>query len=198
MGPFHYPAERHQWRHGPRGYLDLESFRPWLRDEFGFRCVYCLKREQWDPPSTLHIDHFHSLIQNPLTGLTYENLRYACARCNQTKSKQVVPDPLLGMLSTVIRLLPDGALETTDDAASRIIEQMRLNNPKMISFRRMWMGIVSMAEVANHELYETLLGYPDDLPDLRRFTPPAGNDRSDGIDASCHARRARGELPRIY
>ena len=32
---------------GPRGYSEHENYRPWLRDEFAFRCVYCLARERW-------------------------------------------------------------------------------------------------------------------------------------------------------
>jgi hypothetical protein len=47
MGAFTYPAQPHIRRHGTRGYAALESYSPWLRDEFAFRCVYCLLREQW-------------------------------------------------------------------------------------------------------------------------------------------------------
>ncbi len=42
---FDYPEPRLERIHGPAGYSTYESFRPWLRDEFTFRCVYCLKRE---------------------------------------------------------------------------------------------------------------------------------------------------------
>ena len=45
--PFVYPSTPHQRRHGPRGYADYGTYRPWLRDEFCFRCVFCLLREQW-------------------------------------------------------------------------------------------------------------------------------------------------------
>lgn len=37
-----YPANSHERRHGPLGYVDYKSYKPWLRDEFTFRCVYCL------------------------------------------------------------------------------------------------------------------------------------------------------------
>ncbi len=37
--PFSYPNRPHVRRHGPRGYANYESYRPWLRDEFSFRCV---------------------------------------------------------------------------------------------------------------------------------------------------------------
>ena len=50
--PFEYPSSPHRRRHGPLGYADYASFRPWLRDEFSFRCVYCLLRERGELPTT--------------------------------------------------------------------------------------------------------------------------------------------------
>src|ERR1700682_3612702 len=46
---FAYPSEPHQRKHGPAGYTNYEEYKPWLRDEFTFRCVYCLERELWYP-----------------------------------------------------------------------------------------------------------------------------------------------------
>jgi hypothetical protein len=46
---FQYPNSPHLRRHGPFGYEDYISFKGWLRDEFTFRCVYCLERERWYP-----------------------------------------------------------------------------------------------------------------------------------------------------
>ena len=46
---FAYPETAHECRHGPRGYLDDGHYKPWLRDEFAFRCVYCRCREVWFP-----------------------------------------------------------------------------------------------------------------------------------------------------
>ena len=37
--PFVYPTSPHPRRHGPAGYEDYDSFKDWLRDEFGFRCA---------------------------------------------------------------------------------------------------------------------------------------------------------------
>ncbi len=39
---FAYASTDHQRRHGPRGYTSYRAYKPWLRDEFAFRCVYCL------------------------------------------------------------------------------------------------------------------------------------------------------------
>jgi hypothetical protein len=46
---FQYPRQAHVRRHGPLGYVNYQSYKPWLRDEFEFRCVYCLWRERWRP-----------------------------------------------------------------------------------------------------------------------------------------------------
>ncbi len=45
---FTYPPPVTERRHGPGGYVDYGSYRPWLRDEFVFRCVYCLNRDPGD------------------------------------------------------------------------------------------------------------------------------------------------------
>ena len=66
MEPFIYPAEAHVRRHGPQGYASANSFRPWLRDEFAFRCVYCLLREQWGlVRATFDLDHFLPVSSRP-------------------------------------------------------------------------------------------------------------------------------------
>ena len=59
MQGFEYQTAPHIRRHGPGGYQDYDSYRDWLRDEFLFRCVYCLHREQWyDRGATFNIEHF--------------------------------------------------------------------------------------------------------------------------------------------
>ena len=59
MVPFDYPAEPHQRRHGPQGYGSRESYRPWLRDEFAFRCVYRLNWELWqNSVGKFAVEHF--------------------------------------------------------------------------------------------------------------------------------------------
>jgi len=95
MNPFTYPATAHVRRHGPQGYADPNSFRPWLRDEFSHRCVYCLLREQWGQVRGSHaIDHFLAVAHHPDRALDYDNLLFACAGCNAVKSARTVPDPL--------------------------------------------------------------------------------------------------------
>src|SRR5260370_17565036 len=93
--PFQYPIAPHARRHGPRGYPDYSRFRPWLRDEFSYRCVYCLRREQWElSRGIFHIDLFVPAAIDPGLGTDYDNLLYVCASCNFAKGPPVLPPPL--------------------------------------------------------------------------------------------------------
>src|SRR5262245_38863496 len=88
MGAFDYPTQPHTRRHGPQGYTDVDSYRPWLRDEFSFRCVYCLFREQWGMiRGALGIDHFHPSALEPSAALSYETSCTAVARVIPERDK---------------------------------------------------------------------------------------------------------------
>src|SRR4051812_40232372 len=94
MIPFLYPARPVERKHGPRGYADISSFRDWLRDEFSFRCVYCLDRERWqNPRGKFAMNHFLPVADQTGLELAYDNLVYSCAACNLSKAARVVPDP---------------------------------------------------------------------------------------------------------
>src|SRR4051794_15613912 len=93
---FVYPDVAHVRRHGPRGYLDDEHFKPWLRDEFAFRCRYFCCREVWFPDGdrTFRVEHVRptSLVTNGLTD--YDDLVYACCQCNAARGAILLPlDP---------------------------------------------------------------------------------------------------------
>ena len=60
---FAYPPTEHMRRHGPRGYTGYRAYKPWLRDEFTFRCVYCLSRERWCPNGHEEFAVDHSIPQ---------------------------------------------------------------------------------------------------------------------------------------
>jgi hypothetical protein len=81
---FAYPHAVHVRRHGPIGYLDYADYKPWLRDEFHFRCVYCLCRERWFPDGDEAFSVDHLQPQSAVPGLVcdYDNLVYACCHWN--------------------------------------------------------------------------------------------------------------------
>jgi hypothetical protein len=196
--PFVYPPA-HRRRHGPVGYLHHASYRPWLRDEFSFRCVYCLLREQWGVVrGSFHVDHFQPIANRPDLAATYDNLIYACTSCNLAKANEETSDPLSALTRDKVRVSEDGQLHTEDADAAALIEILGLNTEEFVAFRQAWIGIIALTAKNNPSLHRQLIGFPVDLPDLRRLRPPGGNTRPDGTRFSFHAQRKHGRLPEMY
>jgi hypothetical protein len=200
MVGFEYPAQPHQRRHGPAGYKDYGSYRDWLRDEFMFRCVYCLHREQWYSRSgTFHIDHFVPVSADPQGVLQYTNLLYACTTCNEAKADILgLPDPCSVSFRECIEIEAEGRANAKDVVGQRLCDVLRLNSAVNIAYRsrmiRILEAVLRSGEVA---LYEELMGFPSELPDLRSKRIPR-NDKPEGV-ANCYfALRERGELPITY
>lgn len=197
--PFAYPAVPLVRRHGPRGYANYARFRPWLRDEFSFRCVYCLQRERWAPShAPFDVDHFLPVVQNPDRAADYANLLYCCSACNNAKRDLLLPDPTQVLLRDSTRVKADGTIEGLTPQAEKLIFQLGLDSDGYNEFRVLWIGIVAMAERADPVLFRQLMGFPDDLPDLTALRPPDGNSRPEGIEESFLRKRQRGELPETY
>lgn len=195
---FEYPEPRSERVHGPEGYASYASFRPWLRDEFTFRCVYCLKRETWGQVTgEFELDHFEPQSIAPDRTVDYLNLVYSCRRCNAIKLDQKIADPMLILSSDNVAVMPDGELVTQSIEARRLIQQIDLNSPVIRKWRVMWMRIVDLANDRDAELHQQLTGYPDDLPDLSQLRPP-NNSRPDGLETSWYAKRQGGQLPESY
>ena len=196
---FTYPDLPHRRRHGPQGYATYDSYRPWLRDEFDFRCVFCLIREQWGRVSgEFDLDHYIPVSLHPDGATDYDNLLYACSVCNAAKGSHLIPDPNAVLTAREIVVHDDGTVEGINEDADRIIRVLDLNDVEYCRWRRTWLRIIALAEQYDRPLYNQLLGFPDDLPDLARLHPPGGNRRPEGIRGSSLAKRERGELPPTY
>jgi HNH endonuclease len=195
---FDYPSHRNERRHGPSGYTSYHSFRPWLRDEFLFRCVYCLKREAWGQVTgDFELDHFRPQSLNADSRVDYLNLVYACRRCNSVKLDQSIDDPFQLLVAGNLAVLLDGQISSGQQDVRRLILQLDLNSPSMARWRVMWMRIVQLAGKKDPVLYRQLTGFPKDLPDLAKLRPPT-NSRQKGVSESCHFLRELGSLPGEY
>ena len=195
---FDYPERREERLHGPDGYTVYESYRSWLRDEFLFRCVYCLKRETWGQVTgDFELDHFEPQSVKPSRKLSYDNLVYSCRRCNATKSDSIVSDPFVELCRHQLNCGDDGKLSAQSKTAHRLIRVLDLNSPKMVEWRLMWLRIIEMASQNDETLFQMLTCYPTALPDLSRKRAPE-NSRRQGIRQSCFAKRQRNELPLTY
>jgi hypothetical protein len=197
---FEYPALAHVRRHGPGGYNDYGSYRDWLRDEFRFLCVYCLHREQWYcRGGTFHIDHFVPVGVDGDRVTDYANLIYACTTCNEAKSDILgLPDPCVVPFGECLEITLDGRVLARNKIGETLREALRLDSAQNVAHRRRWIKVLkALQESGEVETYRELMGFPQDLPDLRTKRPPK-NDKPAGA-ASCYfALRERGDLPETY
>ena len=199
MEPFTYPTLPHVRRHGPQGYADVESYRSWLRDEFAFRCVFCLVRERWENPvGRFAVDHLRPQSRHPESATEYDNLLYVCTSCNAVKGDQEVTDPTQTLLSTTVVVEEDGTLVGTTPQAAELLELLHLNYRTLRERRRLLMAAIRVFREREPDLYGRWMGFPDNLPDLSRLRPPGGNSRPEGLAQSHLARQERGELPETY
>lgn len=199
MEPFAYPQTPHSRRHGPQGYENYESYRPWLRDEFSFCCVYCLTRERWGK-GALEFQNDHLVPQSLSSSdiLDYDNLLYACATCNRMKTDATgIPDPCKIAYAQCLQVNENGTITALNNQGRLLIKILRLDNHENTEYRRLILEIIKLAQNEKSSVYSYLMGFPDNLPDLTRKRPPS-NSKPQGISESFFARRKRNELPKIY
>ena len=202
---FEYPIESHQRRHGPAGYADYKSFKPWLRDEFKFRCVFCLHRETWwpDGDAAFSVEHIVPQSKDETLICEYHNLLFACLGCNSAKRDvKLGLDPCQAAYGKHVSCGADGVLIGLTQEGSELIQLCLLNRPKLILSRKKLLGLfknlTAQSDPNSRELMRAFFGYPENLPDLSQLTPPGGNGKPDGIKASHHNLRSLGKLDNVY
>jgi hypothetical protein len=203
--PFLYPKVPHERRHGPRGYRNYESYKPWLRDEFSFRCIYCLCRERWFPDGDdcFSVDHLESQKRAPQRRTDYENLVYACCQCNASRQDcDWLMNPCDEPMATHLEVQDDGTIRALTAKGKAWIQACRLDRPKLTEFRKGLLALVrDLTQRQDQDAVNLLrhcLGFPDNLPRLDILRPPGGNSRPEGIARSALEQKLRGELAETY
>ncbi|MCL4206017.1 MAG: hypothetical protein KJ000_26330 [Pirellulaceae bacterium] len=203
--PFPYAKSVHDRRHGPRGYAEPARYKPWLRDEYQFRCVYCLCRERWCPDGedSFSVEHFRPQSVSPNESCDYDNLMYTCCRCNAAKRDLTgLLNPAEIPLADHVEILEDGTIRGLTEDGWHLIRVCQLDRPNLTEFRRgifdILRGLELLGEIARGNLLRRYFGFPSNLPHLAALRPPGGNSRPDGIRNSFYERRSRGDLLDVY
>lgn len=203
---YDYPSTPHERIHGPGGYLNYDSYKEWLRDEFEFRCVYCLRRERWafvDEEAVFGVDHIFakSIKEYKHLECEYTNLVYCCNRCNAVKLIATLLDPCKEAFSDHLLIQPNGRITWHTDEGKRIVKTLALDGPKHTRFRQMlseyYRKATEKPDGETARLLRDWMAFPEDLPDLGSLRPPQ-NSKPEGITRSHFERRKRGELPDTY
>lgn len=203
--PFTYPETPHFRRHGPSGYKNYQDYKPWLRDDFTFRCVYCLERERWYPneAASFSVEHIEPRSISPHRIGVYDNMVYACLRCNTGRQDALVLDPTRTALRDHLRVSEDGRIHGLTSEGQDVIDILALNATAVVRQRRRIFSLLTLKvrhpdDPDVHQLFLDAFGYPEDLPDLLALRPPTGNTQEETLNSCYHARRDRQELGDVY
>ena len=180
------------------GYPKYGLYRNWLRDEFVFTCVYCLRRETW---ATLRrdweIDHFvpKSIHREGL--VDYDNLVYACSTCNRSKAAHLAPDPCKVAYGSCVEVDDNGeihSIESNNDGIA-LIETLGLDAEDYNELRRAVFELRDSLPMGSKPFCRWF-GYPKELPNLAKEpTCPTRKQEAKRNPRSCSSEKSmRGEL----
>jgi hypothetical protein len=204
--PFIYAGDPHVRKHAPAGYARYQSYKDWLRDEFTFRCVYCLERERWDRNghAGFGVDHVKPKGQATYAHLVchYPNLVYACNRCNTAKSLRILIDPCEVGFAAHLRVDEEGEITGLTVEGRRVIYILGLDLQRPTNERKKMLRILALyrrypAVEEVRALYLDAFGFPDDLPNLADHSR-AANTKPEGVLQSYYHQREARILPETY
>jgi hypothetical protein len=211
LSPFAYAQEPHKRKHGPAGYKNYQDYKPWLRDEFTFRCVYCLERELWYPDraASFSVDHVEPQSEVPQRVCDYTNLVYACMRCNSFKHDIRLIDPTAVAFSKHLWVDQDGLVRAVEVSGKpsregkRIIQLLHLNEDPALGERRYRLEVLALKREQPHNdrvhrIFLQSFAYPEDLPDLQSKDPPEGNSLKENEAKCYYALRKQSSLADVY
>ena len=196
---FAYPEEPHRRRHGPSGYATYKYYREWLRDEFSYRCVFSLVREQWiGRKAHFDIDHLEPQSSREDLVCDYDNLLYLAHRMNLVRGKRPLPDPCKVALGKCLAVDPvTGEIRALEDVGSKIISVLKLDSPDATEDRLKWLQVIRCFAQNDEAQFRRWIGYPTDLCDLSKARVE-NNSRPSGIVESTFERERAGTLPEWY
>jgi HNH endonuclease len=206
LKPFSFSPFIQGRKHGPGGYANYQDYKDWLRDEFEFRCIYCLERETWYPSrhAAFAVEHILPQSKRPDLVCDYDNLGYACLRCNSFKQDIETLDPSRIALDEHLYFEPDGSAVGRTDEGREFIFLFHLNEVAACNLRKEKLSILQLKnrypDDSNIEmLFRNTFGYPQNLPDLRwPAKQPKTNSRHEGVHECHFVRKLEGRLAEVY
>lgn len=167
--PYIYPDKPLVRKHNPQ-YRSVESYRPWLRDEFNFKCPFSLLRETWFSTQQFEIDHLLSRKSRPDLVYAYDNLIYLFHSCNRMKGALDLPDPSKIALAECLEVKHDGSIVFKNESGRVIVRTLRLDNQIHTAFRKKFISLYQIA-LKDEKVMKSWFGKPDDTPDLTSKRP---------------------------
>ena len=169
-------------------YTQYSTYKEFLRDEFDFRCCYCLAREIWKDDGEFGIDHWKPKGDLLFAHLecVYENLVWACDTCNEAKKSITVKlEPLVDDFSQHVAFGEKGKVVGLTPQGKGLVRKLKLRDrSQFLSF------VMDYVKIKDHSFS---LKFPADLPDLTRKRPKVS-----GIEDCYFKQREQGSLPPYF
>lgn len=128
-------------------YKDYRKYKPFLRKDFSYACVYCTIHEgEFGGFHSFHVEHFRPKSKFPGLETQYTNLLYACWKCNSfkgedwpsgnpLKSGKGYLDPCVYDYAKYFTVDNHGIVTSTTKAARYMIERLHFNCNFLIKIR---------------------------------------------------------------
>jgi hypothetical protein len=148
--------------------------------------------------ATFHIDHFVPVSVDDAGECKYDNLLYVCAACNEAKKAVLgLPDPCKVALSECLKISKSGRVEALNKHGEKLRQILLLDSKRNVDHRSRWIRILDALSKSDPSLHQELMGFPDDLPDLRRKRS-SFNTRPTGVLNCYFVLRENDQLPGSY
>ena len=185
MNPFRYPEAQHIRTQAPDLFSDYRQYKPFLRIEFGKRCVYCLLPDGLKGPEAFGVDHYRPVSRFPGSACEYSNLFYACNVCNWRKGDfwpdtwqwtegHFIPNPCDHQMSRHLRF-ERARVEPRTPAGRFTVEALALNDPEDVQYREFLLRSIERCQRQERAVVDLL----DNLED--RLSGASGKERDSMI-----------------
>ena len=157
---FRYPDERHKRRLQPGPFVDYRSYKPYLREEFARRCVYCRFPDHFKYADGFGVDHYRPRKKYQDLAADYGNLFYCCNSCNSKKGdfwpnrlqydrRWLIPNPCHNRMSVHLWYEGETAVAKTPSGKCAV-DVLRLNAPDAVHLRQDYARVVRVVREARN------------------------------------------------
>jgi hypothetical protein len=163
--PFVFPKACHVRRNRPGPFPTYQQYKPFLRDEFEKRCVYCRMPDTIKGHESYGTDHYRPKSLFPQFATTYSNLFYCCNPCNSRKGHywppkgrvrtHFIPNPCDHEVFKHLRFVEEHVeAKTVSGEVAR--DLLDLNDPEVVAFRRFILDTIKTYEGTRADIMQTL------------------------------------------
>jgi hypothetical protein len=126
-------------------FRSYQRYKPYLREEFRRRCVYCCRPDGFGSLDEFVVEHYAPRVRFKSLATAYSNLFYACQPCNRYKGPywaddearalgRVVVNPCAHVMTDHLRFRGNEVMPQSEEG-QWTTSAVRLNSPALLELR---------------------------------------------------------------